>query len=232
MAFSKDCSGALADENSANTSGALVYCPAVRHRSTRRKGTAMQTRGLRKHEWATIPNAITLIRFLLVVPIASFLVADTEPLLTAILLLAFGLSDWVDGFIARKFNQVSDLGILLDPIADRLGIVAIAVAFVANGAVPLWVGLAIFLTDLLLLCTYFFLKLAAPPASTWLGKIRTAIMMLGLACVAFGRIPELAAISTPGLWILGVGALLHILVGFGYLRIMRRTAKGQPGTAL
>ena len=187
---------------------ALVYCRSVRHRSTKRKGNAVDTRAVRKHEWATVPNAITVIRFLLVIPIFGYLVADTEPTLTAVLLLAFGLSDWIDGFIARKFNQVSKLGILLDPIADRLGIVAIAVALVINGAIPLWVGLAIFITDLILLCTYFFLKLDAPPASTWLGKIRTAIMMLGLACVAFGRIPEFSMLSIPGVVILALGTVL------------------------
>lgn len=206
---------------------ALVYCRSVRHRSTKRKGNAVDTRAVRKHEWTTVPNAITVIRFLLVIPIFGYLVADTEPTLTAVLLLAFGLSDWIDGFIARKFNQVSKLGILLDPIADRLGIVAIAVALVINGAIPLWVGLAIFITDLILLCTYFFLKLDAPPASTWLGKIRTAIMMLGLACVAFGRIPEFSMLSIPGVVILALGTVLHLFVGFGYLRIMKDTAVRQ-----
>ncbi|MGH3654906.1 CDP-alcohol phosphatidyltransferase family protein [Glutamicibacter sp.] len=210
---------------------ALVYCGAVRHRSTKGKGKAVETRAVRKHEWATIPNAITIIRFLLVVPIVGYLVADTEPALTAVLLLAFGLSDWVDGFIARKFNQVSHLGVLLDPIADRLGIVAIAIALVINGAIPLWVGLAIFVTDLILLCTYFLLRLGSPPASTWLGKIRTAIMMLGLACVAFGRIPEFSVLATPGVAILTAGTVLHLFVGFGYLRIMRASAKEQGASA-
>lgn len=191
----------------------------------------METRAVRKHEWATIPNAITIIRFLLVLPIVGFLVADTEPVLTAVLLLAFGLSDWVDGFIARKFNQVSQLGILLDPIADRLGIVAIAIALVISGAIPVWVGLAVFVTDLVLLCTYFFLRLESPPASTWLGKIRTAIMMLGLACVAFGRIPEFTVLAVPGVAILAAGTVLHLFVGFGYLRIMRASAKTQRSSA-
>lgn len=191
----------------------------------------METRAVRKHEWATIPNAITIIRFLLVIPIVGYLVADTEPVITAVLLLAFGLSDWIDGFIARRFNQVSHLGILLDPIADRLGIVAITIALVINGAIPLWVGVAIFITDLILLCTYFFLRLESPPASTWMGKIRTAIMMLGLACVAFGRIPELSVLAAPGVAILAVGTAMHLFVGFGYLRIMRASAKTQHASA-
>lgn len=187
----------------------------------------MAMRSGRKHDWATIPNAITVLRFLLVIPICGYLISDTRPVLTAILLLAFGLSDWIDGFIARKFGQVSRLGILLDPIADRLGIVAIAIAFVLNGSVPLWIGLAIFITDLTLLCTYFFLRLSSPPESTWLGKIRTGIMMLGLACVALGRIDQLSVLFTPGVYILAAGALLHLFVGFGYLRIMRKTASEQ-----
>ncbi|MGO2609372.1 CDP-alcohol phosphatidyltransferase family protein [Glutamicibacter ardleyensis] len=178
-----------------------------------------------KHDWATIPNAITVLRFLLVVPICYYLLTDSAPVATAFLLLAFGLSDWIDGFIARKFNQVSHVGVLLDPIADRLGIVAIAVCLVFGGLVPLWIGLAIFVTDLILLCTYFALRLSAPPESSKLGKIRTAIMMLGLAAVAFGRIEELSWLFTPGLYILGIGAILHLFVGAGYLRLMAHTAK-------
>ena len=184
-----------------------------------------------RNDWATIPNAITLLRFFLVIPICIFLISDTRPTLTAALLLAFGLSDWVDGFIARKFSQVSRLGILLDPVADRLGIVAIAVALVAGGFIPVWIGVVIFFTDLVLLCAYFFLRLSEPPSSTLLGKFRTALIMLGLAFVAAGRIDQLSIFYVPGIYILYAGALLHIVVGFGYLRYMRSEARtaNRPG---
>lgn len=185
----------------------------------------MSNPATRKNDWATVPNAITVLRFLLVVPICFYLLSNSAPVATAGLLLAFGLSDWVDGFIARKFNQVSHVGKLLDPIADRLGIVAIAICLVLSGTVPLWIGVAIFVTDAILLATYFALRLDSPPDSSKLGKVRTAIMMLGLACVAFGRITQLAWLLTPGLVILSVGAILHLVVGAGYLRLMSHTAK-------
>lgn len=179
------------------------------------------------NDWATIPNGITVLRFLLVVPICILLISDARPVLTAVLLLAFGLSDWVDGFIARKFGQVSRLGILLDPIADRLGIVSIAIALVASGLIPLWIGLLVFLTDLTLLCTYFVLRLSSPPGSTMLGKFRTALFMLGLAFVAVGRIDELSWLALPGIYILSASTVLHLVVGFGYLLIMRTEAGKQ-----
>lgn len=185
----------------------------------------MTMKAARQNDWATIPNAVTVLRFLLVVPICSYLISDSRPTLTAILLLAFGLSDWIDGFIARKFNQVSKLGILLDPIADRLGIVAIAIALVVSGLIPLWIGLVVFLTDLILLCTYFFLRLSAPPSSTMLGKFRTALFMFGLACVAVGRIDQVSWLAMPGIYILSAAAVLHLVVGFGYLLIMRAEAR-------
>ena len=183
-----------------------------------------------RNDWATIPNAITLLRLFLVIPICTYLVSDTRPTLTAILLLAFGLSDWVDGFIAREFGQVSKLGILLDPVADRLGIVAIAVALVVGGMIPWWIGVIIFLTDLILLCTYFLLRLAEPPASSRLGKFRTAFIMLGLACVAFGRIEQLSMLYQPGIHIPYAGALLHIVVGFSYFHFMRGEARDSGST--
>jgi cardiolipin synthase len=93
----------------------------------------------------TVPNVVTAVR-LLCVPLFLWLVLrgphhrDWYP--AALLLGALGATDGVDGFVARRFHQVSTLGKVLDPIADRLLLGVAAISTIALGAVPLWVGLA------------------------------------------------------------------------------------------
>ena len=91
----------------------------------------------------TVPNVVTTIR-LLCVPLFLWLLLRGPghrgwyP--AALLLGALGATDGVDGFVARRFGQVSTLGKVLDPIADRLLLAAAALSIIALGAVPLWVG--------------------------------------------------------------------------------------------
>lgn len=92
----------------------------------------------------TVPNVITTLR-LLCVPLFLWLVLRGPghrgwyP--AALLLGALGATDGVDGFVARRFHQVSTLGKALDPIADRVMLAVAAISTIALGAVPLWVGL-------------------------------------------------------------------------------------------
>lgn len=92
-------------------------------------------------DWATLPNAITLLRFALVLPITAMLIRDAAPAATLVLLMIFGISDWVDGFLARKLNQTSRVGAALDPIADRVGVAVIVLTLVISGRLPLWIAL-------------------------------------------------------------------------------------------
>ena len=91
----------------------------------------------------TVPNLVTTVR-LLCVPVFLWLLLrgphhrDWYP--AALLLGALGATDGVDGFVARRFHQVSTLGKVLDPIADRLLLGVAAISIIAVGAVPLWVG--------------------------------------------------------------------------------------------
>lgn len=91
---------------------------------------------------ATIPNVISGLR-LACVPVFVYLLLGAEDRRAAALLLAtLGATDWVDGWIARRFDQVSTLGKVLDPVADRVVLLTGVVAILIDGAAPLWVGLA------------------------------------------------------------------------------------------
>ena len=101
----------------------------------------------------TIPNLLSLLR-LLGVPLFVWLALGPQANGWAIAVLAFGgISDYADGKIARRFNQSSRLGALLDPAADRLYILATISALAARGIIPIWLAVAIPGRDLLLALT-------------------------------------------------------------------------------
>ena len=95
----------------------------------------------------------------------------------------------VDGFIARRTNTTSELGRWLDPVADRITVIVVVIAFVAGGLVP-WPVLPLLLVPDLLLSAYALFVLAgASFPVTWVGKIRTALIFVGLLLVLVGFTP-------------------------------------------
>lgn len=89
----------------------------------------------------TIPNVISFVR-LLCIPYFVYLVFGQEREAAAAVVLAIlGATDWIDGFIARRYNQVSSIGKFVDPAADRLLLVVAAVSIIIVEAMPLWFGI-------------------------------------------------------------------------------------------
>ena len=99
---------------------------------------------------ATLPNALSLLR-LLGVPLFAWLVLEGHDVTAVVLLALAGASDWLDGFLARRWHQTSRVGQMLDPIADRLYIATVAVTMAVREIVPLWLVAALFGRDLMLL---------------------------------------------------------------------------------
>src|SRR5690349_8874106 len=90
----------------------------------------------------TVPNLITLVR-LACLPVFVWLLLGEENVAAAGWLLAgLGATDWVDGYIARRFHQVSTVGKILDPVADRLLFFTAIVAIIISGDAPLWFCIA------------------------------------------------------------------------------------------
>ncbi|MCQ9386993.1 MULTISPECIES: CDP-alcohol phosphatidyltransferase family protein [Actinomycetes] len=171
----------------------------------------------RPRDWATIPNAVTLLRFALVAPVAVLLVDGSRPVLAVVLLAIFGASDWVDGALARKLGQTSKTGAVLDPVADRIGVAVIALALVMAGHVSIWVALGIAAVDVALGVTYLMVRPSHAPEVSWIGKIRTAVLMAGILLVGLGAIPNLHLFGVAGQAFCVIGAALHLLAGIGYL---------------
>jgi cardiolipin synthase len=172
----------------------------------------------------TVPNLITVARFLLVPVFVWYLGAGSYGAAT-IVLAVLGCTDWVDGYIARRFDQMSTVGRWLDPLADRLALIIIAVAFVVEGLAPLWLLLAIVIPDAILLVYSLALFRGSPdlPVTT-AGKVRTALLLVGTPLLllqrAFG--PGSGWIGVAAYVFLALGCAGHLVAWWGYMRAATR----------
>ena len=104
-------------------------------------------------QWGTVPNVLSSIRLALV-PVFLLLLVNSKFTSALIVLAVAGITDYLDGYFARKFNQVTRLGQLLDPAADRLYIFSTLVGLAWTGLIPIWLAAAIIARDLMLLVVY------------------------------------------------------------------------------
>jgi cardiolipin synthase len=170
--------------------------------------------------WWTVPNLVTVIRIVLIVPIVALVLTQAHPLGAAALAALFGASDWIDGYLARRFDQVSRVGEVLDPIADRVGVGCIAIALAVVGAAPWWVIAVFPAVDLIVVGVYLTRGRRAELEVTWLGKVRTAVAMAGFLVVMVGLAPDSGLLLPVGQAALAVGAVLHVGAGALYARQM------------
>lgn len=106
----------------------------------------------------TVSNGLSILRIILILPIAVLLENDSIANTTSILVLAFlsCVTDFFDGYFARKLNQVSDLGKILDPVADKFAIGIIAVSLHVQRGFPLWLVILILSRDFLIMLAALF----------------------------------------------------------------------------
>ena len=127
----------------------------------------------------TIPNVISVVRLACVPLFLWLLFAQDDRLEAAWLLAALGATDWVDGYIARHFNQVSNVGKVLDPTADRIMLAVGVVALMVDGSVPTWVGVLTLVREVLVSAAVLYLaaKGARRIDVQWVGKAGTFALM-------------------------------------------------------
>ncbi|MCW2668906.1 MAG: pgsA [Frankiales bacterium] len=176
----------------------------------------------------TVPNALSALR-LAGVPVFLYLVLGPHEDGWAILLLmAAGISDYLDGKIARRFHQFSRLGQLLDPAADRLYIVSTLVALVARDGLPLWWAAVLVGRDLALLPTLPLLKRHGygPLPVHFLGKAATFNLLYAfpmLLAALPGRSDWVATVFRPLGWAFAAwGSVLYVWAGVLYVVQVRQ----------
>jgi len=159
----------------------------------------------------TVPNLLSLLR-LAGVPLFLWLVLGPEADGWALLLLLVaGFTDYLDGNLARRLNQTSSLGQVLDPVADRLYILAVVVGLVLRDIIPLWLAVLLPMRDVLLFSLVPFLRTRGYSALPvhYLGKAATAALLYAFPLLLLGddagTLGELAQVFGWAFTIWGVG---------------------------
>lgn len=174
----------------------------------------------------TVPNVVTTLRLAGVGVFCWLLFGVAHQTAAAILLGVLGATDWLDGQLARRLHQVSTVGKVLDPAADRVLVGTAVVAVIVHGAVPLWFGLLTIARELLV--SGSVVTLAALGARridvTWIGKAGTFALMV--AYPAFLISHGTADWQQPFhdvAWVAGVvGLVLAWTAAVAYIRPARR----------
>lgn len=171
----------------------------------------------------TIPNLMSVARIILV-PFFAYYFMNDKLVHAAICLIISGLSDLFDGFIARKFNQITELGKMLDPLADKItqGVVAICLAI----KIPdIRLILIIFISkELLMLCGAIFLlkRKKRPVAAMWYGKVATTLFYISvtaIVCMKNLMVLEDVVFKVTANILLTVTAIVMIYAAIKYFQI-------------
>ena len=182
--------------------------------------TSRKAAGSLSGEVFNVPNFLSFLRIALVPVFLWFLLE--EMFVSAITVLAIaGLTDFLDGYLARKLNQTTKLGKMLDPVADRLYIFATLLALSATGYVPWWLSGLVILRDVLMLISLPVLASVGHRSLPvhYLGKASTFALLYAFPLLLMGKIfTEAAFIITPLAWAFALwGVALYWWSGFVYL---------------
>jgi cardiolipin synthase (CMP-forming) len=180
----------------------------------------------------SIPNLITLGRILLV-PVVVWAIASGQMRLAFLLFLAAGITDAVDGFLAKRFGMSTELGAYLDPLADKTMLVSIYVTLAVVGAIPLWLVILVVSRDIMIVSAIILswlvdkpVKLKPHPVSKFNTVAQIALAAVVLAALAFNLGAEL--------WIVGLMGLVAILtslsVAFYVVEWVRHMNAAESGT--
>jgi cardiolipin synthase len=144
----------------------------------------------------TIPNAVSVLR-VLGIPLFFYLLLAREDYFWSLCVLVIaGATDWIDGYLARKLNQVSRMGVLLDPLVDRLYIAATLIGLALANLIPWWLVFVIALRDILMLFLIPSLRklgISALPV-TYVGKAATFALLWGFPLILLGGLDSTTAL--------------------------------------
>jgi len=179
-----------------------------------------------------IPNLITLGRILLV-PIVVWAIASGTMWIAFVLFVGAGVSDAVDGYLAKRFNMATKLGAYLDPLADKALIVSIYLSLGINGDIPRWLVILVVSRDILIVGGIMLSWLVGSPLKIkplLVSKLNTVAQIL-FACVVLGSLGFDIQADTLKLVLMGLVAALTLLSVAAYVaewvRHMNSAAAGQ-----
>jgi cardiolipin synthase len=175
----------------------------------------------------TVPNIISLVRLALV-PVFAVLIVVGEDGWALLVLAVSGVSDWLDGVLARRLNQVTRLGQMLDPFADRLFIFVTLIGLAWREVVPLWLVIAIVARDVLLAVTVPILARRGYGTLnvTLVGKVATFALLYAFPLLLLAEVPGWvgAGAHVVGWAFTWWGVGLYWLAGLQYVAQVRKLA--------
>lgn len=166
----------------------------------------------------SLPNIITLFRILLV-PIVIWAIGADRPQLAFWLFLVAGVSDGLDGFIAKRFAMQTELGAYLDPLADKALLMSIYVMLAWTGSIPNWAAIAVVSRDVMIVGAVLLSQFMGKPVAIrplLVSKLNTVVQIafaaLALACAGFGiDVPNLLELGLVAVGLLtGVSAAAYL----------------------
>lgn len=151
----------------------------------------------------TVPNLISFLR-ICSIPYLAWLITKNHMILALIVLAISAFSDCIDGYIARRWNQVSKLGQILDPIADRLLIIFSTIALAIAKIIPWWALVLVVLRDVIMAALVVLLAQHdyGPLPVNFVGKAGTALIMLAIVSLMI-----VYAVSTEAMFVLYAAAI-------------------------
>ncbi len=167
----------------------------------------------------TLPNLVSVLR-LLAVPVFLWLLFDDRVAAAGLMLLAIGWTDWIDGVLARRLDQVSELGKALDPVADRLALAAALVGGWVTGVLPVWLAAALLAREVVvgIGAAALALRRGEKLEVRYLGKLATFLLYGAIPSFYLAAAGVAPAFFEPAGWVSGViGTGLYYVVGGQYL---------------
>ena len=131
-----------------------------------------------------IPNVLSIFRIVILIPFVKYVLKE-DYIMSGLILIISGISDILDGIIARKFNQVTDIGKMLDPVADKITLVTIMICVSIKFPKMLDFMIILVIKDILMLGAGVILlkNNKTPPAAKWYGKLSTIIFYISVICI-------------------------------------------------
>ncbi len=190
----------------------------------------MEESGFVQERWrdniVTLPNFISILRLCAVPIFVVLLINKDDPLSAAILLSVLGATDWVDGWVARRFNQISELGKILDPTADRIMFLVAVFSMLIDGSVPVWFGVLTLIREGVVAIAALILGGLGARALTvtWIGKTSSFGLMFAFPLFLFSTAVHgtQSSIYEVLAYVIGLPSLLlHFWAAFGYIPLAR-----------
>ena len=166
----------------------------------------------------TIPNLISLVRLALIPVFLWLLFGKDNPFAAGWLLGVIGATDWIDGYLARKLNQVSEVGKFLDPLADRLAVATAVIAGLISGDLPAGFAWALIVREAIVGVGAIVVAIMGHTKLDVrdMGKLATLLLYMAVAWFFVGAEWEWTKVLA---WIVGVpGLILYYVVGVQYAR--------------